>query len=202
MSLLEVNKLVTEFDTDEGIVRALDEEGNLSRLKESPRFTLTTAWWIEGRVLDLRGNPVEGIAVNAALTGKKFSFPESVHFHGIGDHGGGPARHNLDALQRFQSTPLLPSANCSTLAKYTEKLLASGAEIPEAQGESDFTFEGCYTTHADIKRENRAGENLLSSADTLTVLAGIDKRDQLSQAWRTRFWRSPSFRSTLVWARL
>jgi alpha-mannosidase len=123
--------------------------------------------------------------VNAALTGKKFNFNESVHFHGIGDHGGGPARHNMEALQRFQTAPLLPFAICSTLEIYANTLIESGVDIPEVKGESDFVFEGCYTTHGDIKQENRAGENLLSTADTLTALAGLDKREQLSQAWRT-----------------
>ena len=41
----------------------------------------------------------------------------------------------------------------------------------ETLGESDFVFEGCYTTHGDIKRENRAGENLLSTMDTLTAMS-------------------------------
>jgi len=50
-------------------VRALDTEGNLSGLIESPRLTLTTAWWIEGRVLDLRGNPIRGAKVKSPHTG-------------------------------------------------------------------------------------------------------------------------------------
>lgn len=50
-------------------VRALDDQGNLSRLKESHWFTLTTAWWIEGRATDLRGHPVSGISINSPLTG-------------------------------------------------------------------------------------------------------------------------------------
>ena len=151
------------------------------------------AYWWQGqdgsRILAVstpsyNGNIRARDLVSAALTAKKFNFNQSVHFHGIGDHGGGPARHNLDALRRFQHAPLLPKAACSTLAAYTEELLASGAEIPEHIGESSTIFEGCYTTHDDIKQENRAGENLLSSTDTLTALAGLDYREALSKAWR------------------
>lgn len=152
------------------------------------------AYWWQGqdgsRILGIstptyNGNIRPRDLVNAALTGKKFGLTDSVHFHGIGDHGGGPARHNLEVLERCQSSPILPSAVCSTLEAYTEQLLESGVDLPETFGESDFVFEGCYTTHGDIKRENRAGENLLSTADTLTALAGIDQRESLSEAWRT-----------------
>ncbi len=50
-------------------VRARDARGNLSRLKESPHLTLTTAWWIEGRVLDVQGNPISGSEVRSLFTG-------------------------------------------------------------------------------------------------------------------------------------
>ncbi len=50
-------------------VRARDAMGNLSRLNESHRLTLTTEWWIEGRVLDLWGNPIEGSTVTSPHTG-------------------------------------------------------------------------------------------------------------------------------------
>ena len=111
--------------------------------------------------------------VTAALHARKHGLGDSLHFHGIGDHGGGPARQNLDALRRFQQRPLLPAAQCSTLAGYTERVLVAGAALPVQRGESSTIFEGCYTTHGDIKRYNRHGENLLCTADTLAALAGV-----------------------------
>ncbi len=122
--------------------------------------------------------------VETALHSLKHGHTDSLHFHGIGDHGGGPARQNLDALRRFQKHPLLPAACCSTLARYTQKLLEAGTALPVQRGESSTIFEGCYTTHADIKRYNRSGENLLCTADTLAALAGIPS-EQLQPAWRT-----------------
>ena len=44
--------------------------------------------------------------VETALHSRKHGQTDSLHFHGIGDHGGGPARQNLDALRRFQKHPL------------------------------------------------------------------------------------------------
>ena len=122
--------------------------------------------------------------VGAALHAHKYGHMNSLHFHGIGDHGGGPARHNLDALRRFQKRPLLPSAQCSTLGAYTKNFLDLGVSLPVHRGESSTIFEGCYTTHADIKHYNRSGENLLCTADTLAAMARLDSREALGKAWR------------------
>ena len=143
---------------------------------------LWPAYWWEGqdgtRLLaistpsyngDIRARDLAETAMRALKHGQS----DSLHFHGIGDHGGGPARQNLDALRRFQQHPLLPAARCSTLARYTQRLLEAGGALPVQRGESSTIFEGCYTTHGDIKRYNRHGENLLCTADTLAALAGI-----------------------------
>ena len=46
-------------------VRAVDEEGNLSLLTESPRLVVSSEWWIEGQVLDLVGYPLGNIPVTS-----------------------------------------------------------------------------------------------------------------------------------------
>ena len=51
-------------------VRARDTQGNLSSLKESPRLTLSTEWWIEGHVLDLSGAPIHEAVVISTFTGR------------------------------------------------------------------------------------------------------------------------------------
>src|SRR5579871_4532512 len=121
---------------------------------------------------------------NAAIRAHRFGHKVGLHFHGIGDHGGGPSRQNLDALRRFQETPGLPTAFCSRLDAYTDELLHSESPLPEVRGESRTLFEGCYTTHADTKRYNRQGENLLCTADALAALAGQNHNAVLTEAWR------------------
>jgi alpha-mannosidase len=129
---------------------------------------------------DIRARDLAETALRALKHGQK----QSLHFHGVGDHGGGPARHNLDALRRFHRRPLLPSAHCSTLEAYTDELLESGVSLPVQHGELNTIFEGCYTTHSDIKRYNRVGENLLCTAETFAALSGIDTGSKLHEAWR------------------
>ena len=155
------------------------------------------AYWWEGhdgsRLLGIstysyNGEILARDLAGAVLRAKRFNLPVGLHFHGIGDHGGGPSRQNLDALRRFQKMPLMPGAYCSTMQAYTDKLLEMGAALPVHRGESSTIFEGCYTTHADTKRMNRQGENLMCTADTLAVLSGTgsDASDlyDRKEAWR------------------
>jgi alpha-mannosidase len=151
------------------------------------------AYWWEGqdgtRLLAIstytyNGDILARDLAEAAIKARRHGHAASLHFHGIGDHGGGPARQNLDALRRFQRRALLPAARCSTLAAYTRAIVDSGVALPLHHGESSTIFEGCYTTHADTKRYNRAGENLLSTADTLLALAGQERDERMREAWR------------------
>ncbi len=121
----------------------------------------------------------------AAIKAHQYGLPVGLHFHGIGDHGGGPSRQNLQALRRFQQTVGLPTAFCSTVTAYGEEVLRANAALPVWRGEPSTIFEGCYTTHADTKLYNRHGENLLTTADTLAAIAGLDKAAELTPAWRT-----------------
>jgi alpha-mannosidase len=122
--------------------------------------------------------------VEAMLLHRKFGSRVSFHLHGLGDHGGGPVRAQLRTLARLQQRPLLPTLVCSTMEAYGTAALQEGAPIPEVRGESETVFEGCYTTHADIKRYNREGENLLLTAEALGALAGTDDRQGIGQAWQ------------------
>lgn len=153
---------------------------------------LTPAYWWEGddgtRVLAIStpaylGHVTVGDIARAALhQGVEHGHATVLHFYGVGDHGGGPTRRSLDSLRRLQQTPLMPTVFCSTLTQFADEI--SSAPLPVHRGESKTVFEGSYTTHADTKLYNRDGENTLTCAETLSVLAGIDCTHDLAGAWR------------------
>ena len=155
---------------------------------------LLPAYWWQGqdgtRILsssthtyngEIRARDLAETAIRAHRHGQR----SSLHFHGIGDHGGGPARQNLEALRRFGQRTLLPTARHSSLEAYSKELLEAGGWLPEHRGELNTLFEGCYTTHVDTKTRNRRRENLLVNADTLSALAGQDVNQKLREPWRT-----------------
>ena len=78
----------------------------------------------------------------------------------------------------------------SSSVAFYEAAEAEKPELPLVHGELNTVFEGCYTSHANIKRLNRECENRLLSAETAAGLAGMlaggaDAREALAEAWRT-----------------
>lgn len=152
------------------------------------------AYWWEGddgsRLLAV-GTPIylgpvtaSRLARDLINLGARNGITEICYFYGVGDHGGGPTRADLDTIRALGTATGFPKVQCSTVMDYASALLATDPELPVFRGESDRVFEGTYVTRVDAKRMNRASENALIEAETLGALAGIDGGDDFSQAWR------------------
>ncbi|MFA5859109.1 MAG: glycoside hydrolase family 38 C-terminal domain-containing protein [Elusimicrobiota bacterium] len=92
--------------------------------------------------------------------------------YGVGDHGGGPTRRDLIGVGELQNNKLFPEVKLSGTHEYFD--IASkkaGAKVPVVKSELQYIFEGCYTTQANIKKQNRTCENALVTAETLASLA-------------------------------
>jgi alpha-mannosidase len=116
--------------------------------------------------------------------------------YGVGDHGGSGTARDILAARRLDADPLMPRTVPSTAAEFFVQALAdldSGAgllSLPVVRGELNTVFEGCYTSHGDIKRLNRDAENALLTAETLatldTLLTGaVHPGEALAEAWRS-----------------
>ena len=161
-------------------------------------------WWegIDGsRVLgmqDLRGyggdvmpSDIVGSVLDCA---KPYATQRGLFVYGAGDHGGSGTARDIEAARAITATPLLPRAEPSATVPFYEQALADVASgpspFPVVRGELNTVFEGCYTSHADIKRLNREWENGLVTAEAVATLAklltGADyPLAELAEAWRT-----------------
>ena len=103
----------------------------------------------------------------------RFNLPQSVTVFGVGDHGGGPTREQIFRIQSFQQDPLLPRVHFASADAFFDQLARqpAAATLPVVDTDLEYVFEGCYTTHADMKKALRASENNLYSAETLSSLA-------------------------------
>ncbi|WP_286329109.1 hypothetical protein [Agromyces marinus] len=160
---------------------------------EGSRDPWQAYWWVgaDGTRILAIGTPVylgpvtaSRLARDLISLGKANGVSEICYFYGVGDHGGGPTRADLDAIRSLDAAWGFPAVGCSTLGEYASALLASEPSLPEFTGESERVFEGCYTTHADSKRMNREAESALVVAETLAALAGQDASSSLSDSWR------------------
>lgn len=108
---------------------------------------------------------------------------------GVGDHGGGPTRAEIEMVHELNKTPGYPAVVFSTAGDFFKKSSREMEGRPTHKGEMGFIFEGCYTTVADIKAGNRNSENALFASEffnTLRWLSG-DKypATEFHDLWQT-----------------
>jgi len=93
--------------------------------------------------------------------------------YGVGDHGGGPTRQDVTTALRLQQEPVAPQIKFSRTDDFFEAALKGEPDLPVVNKELNFTFRGCYTTHADMKRRNRQLENLIPTAEAAATAAVV-----------------------------
>jgi len=119
----------------------------------------------------------------------KYGLDNSMYVYGTGDHGGGPTRRDIKRAKQIDSFPTAPKVKFSTTHAFFDSVVKENVpSITVEKGELNFVFDGCYTTHADIKKYNRKGENLLVSTEILATIGSLygseyDK-SELEKCWK------------------
>jgi alpha-mannosidase len=140
------------------------------------------AAWYNGTITpDL----TRGLLSFEAETGLK----DMLFLYGVGDHGGGPTRRDLNAAGDMDSWPIFPHVKLSKLDDFFATAERDARDLPVVDGELNFVFEGCYTSQSRIKAGNRASENALVEAEAFAVIAERAAelsypRRGLTEAWR------------------
>lgn len=126
-----------------------------------------------------------GALVETASRGLRFGMTETLHVWGIGDHGGGLGRWELERLAKFRSRPLIPTIRFSTVTEFVRRLRRRRRrlDLPRHRGETFHLFEGCWTTHVRLKQLHRRCEAALLTAESLCARAGLDRRIDLRETW-------------------
>ncbi|SDM26406.1 alpha-mannosidase [Allokutzneria albata] len=114
-----------------------------------------------------------GYQVDKSLAQLPPDLPELMVFYGVGNHGGGPTKANLDSIRRLDAVDGLPSMKCSWPRTYFDGLVERGEDIPVHTGELQHHAVGCYSAHSGVKRWNRQSENLLARAEKWSAIASV-----------------------------
>jgi alpha-mannosidase len=93
-------------------------------------------------------------------------------FYGVGDHGGGPTRENLESIRRLSGVGTMPRLEHSTPERFFETVRAAGTDgLPVVRDDLQHHAVGCYSAHSGIKRWNRRAENALGTAEAWAAVA-------------------------------
>ena len=108
-------------------------------------------------------------------------------FYGVGNHGGGPTRANIETIRALGSVDDLPALRHSWPAAYFDEV-REGADIPVVREELQYHAVGCYSSVSAIKRWNRQAEERLFTAERWSSIAAREALQpypgELPSAWR------------------
>ena len=109
--------------------------------------------------------------------------------YGVGDHGGGPTRRDVERAMDMMTWPIYPTIRFGGLRDYFHEAEKIRNALPVVTEEMNYFAPGCYTTQSRIKRGNRRAEAALYDTETLAAMAEARTdyrlpRGQLSEAWR------------------
>ncbi len=97
----------------------------------------------------------------------------ALRLYGVGDHGGGPSRRDIETILTVQNWPIAPTVVFSHLHTFFKELEAVAHQLPVMDGERNFIFTGCYSSQSEIKAGNRLCEDRLYTAETLSALSNV-----------------------------
>jgi len=107
---------------------------------------------------------------------------------GVGDHGGGPSRKDIESIIEMSSWPVMPTIMFSTYSDFFKALDKFRDKLPVKTGEINFVLGGCYTSQAKIKMANRIAEDRMYESEALgaesAMVGGEDFKESFASAWK------------------
>ena len=99
-------------------------------------------------------------------------FKTGLIVYGVGDHGGGPTRRDIENAIEMQTWPIWPTVKFGTFLEFFREAESVREHLPILDRELNYIFNGCYTTQTRIKAANRRAEALLDDAERWMAFAG------------------------------
>lgn len=143
-------------------------------------------WWkgLDGTRVLAFDEPATGSWYNSDLSYQQFQemldfekttgSKDTIWVYGVGNHGGGPTREQIQWAMDKMKSGEHPGLRFSTATEFFRKLSTYDlTKIPEVNEELNPVFDGCYTTHCEIKQLNRRAEAMTTSAEAVAAAASL-----------------------------
>lgn len=109
------------------------------------------------------------------------------HVLGVGDHGGGPTRLDIETERQMQKIDRFPSIEYASAEDFFKQAYKDVDKYPVHKGEMQYIFEGCNTSTAGIKEGNRKSEAQLFESEILNSMNYLYyqkyPQKELNEAW-------------------
>lgn len=119
----------------------------------------------------------------------EYGMKVALKVYGVGDHGGGATRRDIEKLIELNSWPVFPTVVFGTFGQYFKELEKVKEKLPLVDRELNFVFTGCYTSQSRIKMSNRVGEAKLNEAEAFSAISsalagGGYPGEDYKEAWK------------------
>ncbi|MCI9337327.1 MAG: alpha-mannosidase [Lachnospiraceae bacterium] len=109
--------------------------------------------------------------------------------YGVGDHGGGPTRRDVERALEMMEWPIYPRIKFGTFREFFKEAESLWEKLPVVDHELNYFAPGCYTTQSRIKRGNRRLEASLLDAEAMSAMSGKltgfkFAKEKMENAWR------------------
>lgn len=166
----------------------------------------TPFWWVApdgSRVLAARipfeyCSPPGEVAGQAekALGQLDKTFDPHMVFYGVGNHGGGPTRANIESIHRYHRMGSFGELIMSSPRAFFDEVIArhDPDTLPEWRADLQHHAAGCYSAHSGIKAWQRRAQHAVLSAERWAIIADLlggnenpalaYPREDLGRAWQ------------------
>ncbi|HET7572043.1 MAG TPA: hypothetical protein VFJ77_05160 [Gaiellaceae bacterium] len=108
-------------------------------------------------------------------------------FFGVGDHGGGPSKAQIEWVLEHRDQFLAErdvELRFSTIDCFVDAVAPARDALPLVEGEFQHVFPGCYSAMHEIKQRQRRVEEKLVRAEEIAAATGSgDAGERLAAAW-------------------
>jgi alpha-mannosidase len=131
--------------------------------------------------------------ITIALDAADARLGHTMCFYGVGNHGGGPTRANIEFV--LEHAHAFPGAELrfSTPERFFAAVADHRHRLPVVSEELQRTFPGCYSVMHDVKQAQRQGEGLLDACATVVDAFAPEAERSTLQARVDRAWEDLLF---------
>ena len=101
----------------------------------------------------------------------KHGLDRLIHVYGVGDHGGGATRRDIERILDYATWPCMPKLEFGRYIDFFEYI--DTLDLPIVDHELNFIFDGCYTSQSRIKKANRVAEAALYESEFFNTMSQL-----------------------------
>ncbi len=117
----------------------------------------------------------------------KYQLNCNMYLIGPGDHGGGATLKDVQEIVEHSKSLIAPKMVFATPQAFYKQAEKEGKDIPVVKEELNFEFEGCYTSQAKQKYNNRKSEYAMLNTELFSTLASLlgkpYPREEIEKNW-------------------